>query len=67
MRLLNTPFTMWLINGEDRHVKVIKLPSSIMNGTINKADALPFVRRLNGSRAARVEALCVAELLNRKK
>lgn len=57
MRLLNTSVTMRRINGDDRHVKVIKLPSSIMNGTINKAGALPFVRRLNGRRAPGVEAL----------
>lgn len=49
--LLNTAATMRRINGDGRHVKVIELPSSIMNGTINKAGALPFVRRLNGRQA----------------
>lgn len=34
--LLNTSVTMQWINGEDHHVKVLKLPSSIMNGTINQ-------------------------------
>lgn len=55
--MLNTAATMRRINGDGRHVKVIELPSSIMNGTINKAGALPFVRRLNGRRAARVRGI----------
>lgn len=53
--LLNTLVTMHGINPEDHQMKVIKLPSSIMNGTISRGSGLLLWGGWMGE-----EALCAA-------
>ena len=62
--LLNTSATMHWINPKDHHMKVIKLPSSIMNGTISRDSGLVLWEGWMGEKIAGEEVLCSATLVS---
>lgn len=62
--LLNTPVTMHWINPKDHHVKVIKLPSSIMYGTISRDSGFLLWDGWMGEKIAGEEALRIATLVS---
>lgn len=62
--LLNTSVTMHWINPKDHHMKVIKLPSSIMNGTISRDSGLLLWEGWMGGKIAGEEVLCSATLVS---
>ena len=62
--LLNTSVTMHWINPRDHHMKVIKLPSSIMNGTISRDSGLLLWQGWMGEKIAGEEVLCSATLVS---
>lgn len=62
--LLNTSATMLWINPKDHHMKVIKLPPSIMNGTISRDSGLLLWDGWMGERSTGEGLLCTTTLVS---
>lgn len=62
--LFNTSATMHWINTKEHHMKVIKLPSSIMDGPISRNSVLLLWDGWMGERIAGEEPLCIATLVS---